>query len=720
VSNLLYQKTIFTMFSPVESDFSTSAQESGLPNEPSILASEASLGETATYAPTLLASGLPDETSFDLPVVTTAEALLVDEMMAVPNALVINNTTPRNSSGNLPGNSPALLDDLLVETEAETAVEADALLLGGLMNSESESQTENRASSPTGLDQASLNSAVGTFVVDSSGQVEIDFLFDGGGYAGELALFSLEGMGSLSKEAFIQEAFQRVLSGSPRGQVVIADTTEAAQFSGELGERDRNQGTPTSTKVLNLAPGSRFALMLIPNGTVAEAATSDQSPLFSIAAFNPNGGTQIAQAAKGVFGIEDLPVNTSDADFNDIIFRLKGATSDIASLEEVINPANNWRTNPIAQPFFAEPQFLKPETPVPPLIEPPTTEPPTIEPPTTEPPTIEPPVAEGPPVVEKPPVSQEPPVSEEPPVVKGPPVSEKPPVPEKPPVIEKKPVPEEPPVSEKPPVPEEPPVIEKNPVPEEPPVAEKPPVPEEPVTPPIEELPVTEGPSSSISNISNSVSKFTPGTSVAELAASGAQRITLGTQTIYIGTQQVTSINQNPIIRSVDPVNPANNWLRTDVETTGTDGRGLGLFWSGSALYGVFSVDGTQGSPSQDFRRATGGAQQNWLKSFGAGGGKKIAVIGEIDPATGDLLRAAHLSAVLSSGATNSLSVNDISLNEAGNLVVSASSFSNPRRPDGSALSRNPGNTASSPFDYTIELTAELSRVVSTSAPGWS
>ena len=73
---------------------------------------------------------------------------------------------------------------------------------------------------------------------------------------------------------------------------------------------------------------------------------------------------------------------------------------------------------------------------------------------------------------------------------------------------------------------------------------------------------------------------------------------------------------------------------------------------------------------------------KNWLKSFGAGGGKKIAVIGEIDPATGDLLRAAHLSAVLSSGATNSLSVNDISLNEAGNLVVSASSFSNPRRPD--------------------------------------
>ena len=228
------------MFSPVESDFSTSAQESGLPNEPSILASEASLGETATYAPTLLASGLPDETSFDLPVVTTAEALLVDEMMAVPNALVINNTTPRNSSGNLPGNSPALLDDLLVETEAETAVEADALLLGGLMNSESESQTENRASSPTGLDQASLNSAVGTFVVDSSGQVEIDFLFDGGGYAGELALFSLEGMGSLSKEAFIQEAFQRVLSGSPRGQVVIADTTESGAVFRRVG-RARSQ-----------------------------------------------------------------------------------------------------------------------------------------------------------------------------------------------------------------------------------------------------------------------------------------------------------------------------------------------------------------------------------------------------------------------------------------------------------------------------------------------
>ena len=222
-----------------------------------------------------------------------------------------------------------------------------------------------------------------------------------------------------------------------------------------------------------------------------------------------------------------------------------------------------------------------------------------------------------------------------------------------------------------------------------------------------------------ISDVSGAVHKFTPKTSEASIIASGADKIKIGTQTIYIGTEQVTSINQNPIVRSIDPVNPSNNWLRTDIETTGTDGRGLGIAWTGSALYGVFSVDGTQGSSSQDFRRASGGAQQNWLKSFGPGGGKKIAVIGQLDPATGKLLKAAHLSSVLSSGQTNSLSVNGITTNSAGNLVISASSYTSPRRPDGKALTRNSG-TAGSPFNYTLEITPDLSRVVRTSAPGWS
>ncbi|MEO0519048.1 MAG: DUF4114 domain-containing protein [Cyanobacteria bacterium P01_A01_bin.116] len=221
-------------------------------------------------------------------------------------------------------------------------------------------------------------------------------------------------------------------------------------------------------------------------------------------------------------------------------------------------------------------------------------------------------------------------------------------------------------------------------------------------------------------DISTSAVKVRPSFTEAELIKRGAKSVKIGTQTIYIGTEQVSPINQNPVVFSFDKVNKKNNWTRTDIETTGTDGRGLGLVWTGKGLYGVFSVDGTQGTKNQDFRRATGGATQNWLKSYGSGGGTKIAVVGQIDPATGKLLKAAHLSAVLSNGKTNALSVNDITVNNAGNLVVKAKSFFSPRRPDGKAMTRNPGNSAGSPFDYTLELKSDLSKVVRTSAPGWS
>jgi hypothetical protein len=39
----------------------------------------------------------------------------------------------------------------------------------------------------------------GYFTVGESGEVTIDYLFDGGGYEGELAIFSLEGMEDLTR-----------------------------------------------------------------------------------------------------------------------------------------------------------------------------------------------------------------------------------------------------------------------------------------------------------------------------------------------------------------------------------------------------------------------------------------------------------------------------------------------------------------------------------------
>ncbi|MEM9769836.1 MAG: hypothetical protein AAF892_18385, partial [Cyanobacteria bacterium P01_D01_bin.71] len=87
-------------------------------------------------------------------------------------------------------------------------------------------------------------------------------------------------------------------------------------------------------------------------------------------------------------------------------------------------------------------------------------------------------------------------------------------------------------------------------------------------------------------------------------------------------------------------------------------------------------------------------------------------------PTNGELLDAAYLSAVLSNGNSNTLRIQDINVNTAGQLVVSAQSFFRPRRPDGSALTETPA-AGSSPFAYTIEITPDLKRVINTSAPGF-
>lgn len=213
------------------------------------------------------------------------------------------------------------------------------------------------------------------------------------------------------------------------------------------------------------------------------------------------------------------------------------------------------------------------------------------------------------------------------------------------------------------------------------------------------------------------VTKFSPTTSQAAIAALNGPSVTLGTQTIYMGTWQRTSINQDPIIASFDSANPANNWVRTNYESTGADGRGYGLFWDGTHLYGVFSVDGTQGTPSEDFRRVANTATQAWLRSYGQGGGAKIGVLARINPATGEMTTAAHLSARLGNGNSNSLVIKDMFINSNNNLVVRADSWFSPRNPDGSAMTQT--GSGGSPHDYTVELTRDLRTVISTSAVGW-
>ncbi len=203
----------------------------------------------------------------------------------------------------------------------------------------------------------------GVFTVGKSGEVGIDFLFDGGGFRGELAIFSLEDMGDFEpgSQAFMQEAARRALSNSEFGYVAIGDRTEGARFSANLDQlRSFNAGQYLGVKTFLMRPGDEFGVMLVPNGTVLEvfnnpAIQGDKHPLFSMATDNTNdvffGGQIVDVTDKGdTFAFEDLRVDlSSDRDYNDIIFQVRGARGKAVLINGAIDPVDDWRGSPQGQ-----------------------------------------------------------------------------------------------------------------------------------------------------------------------------------------------------------------------------------------------------------------------------------------------------------------------------------------------------------------------------------
>ena len=208
----------------------------------------------------------------------------------------------------------------------------------------------------------------GTFIVDATGQVQFDFLFDGGWFQGELAVFSLAGMEAYTpgSEDFIQEAASRALTNSEQGHILLRDRTEGARFASPLAwENDFNAGEYLGQKVFTMTPGDRFALMLIQHTTVQEIADNPGNiwqwgklPIFSIPEANPNGiaeGQMVAVDNNGTFAFEDVRVDWGDADgdYNDVVFQIKGADGVASSIDELVNPDRDWRTTAVGQELLA-------------------------------------------------------------------------------------------------------------------------------------------------------------------------------------------------------------------------------------------------------------------------------------------------------------------------------------------------------------------------------
>ena len=202
----------------------------------------------------------------------------------------------------------------------------------------------NKASTPS----TSSNFDSNAFTVDEKGIIGIEFTSDGGWYAGQLAIVNLVGMEKFvpGSEEFIKEAASRALSNSTNGYIAIDDNLEGAYYTNPNSHENFNSGEYLGKKTFAMKPGDKFFFMLVPNGTVQQvydnpAIGGDKKPLFSIATENPSDGFSIGQIADitgegQLFVMEDMAASeASYRDYDDITFRVTGATSQIVPLGEL-------------------------------------------------------------------------------------------------------------------------------------------------------------------------------------------------------------------------------------------------------------------------------------------------------------------------------------------------------------------------------------------------
>ncbi len=193
----------------------------------------------------------------------------------------------------------------------------------------------------------------GVFTVGEDGTVGIDFLFDGGFYSrGEVGIFSIEGIDAEpGSDEFIKIAAQRALSRSEQGHVIISDATDGARFSGTMREADFNSGDYRGVQEYQMRAGDRFGIMLASNHSIEDVANGKiENVRFSMATDNPNDDFYFGQIADvtgdgNTFAFEDVTLDQSDQDNNDIVFQVRGATAETALMDEVVAEGRDWRTH---------------------------------------------------------------------------------------------------------------------------------------------------------------------------------------------------------------------------------------------------------------------------------------------------------------------------------------------------------------------------------------
>ncbi|MGL6338881.1 MAG: DUF4114 domain-containing protein, partial [Waterburya sp.] len=203
----------------------------------------------------------------------------------------------------------------------------------------------------------------GVFTVNQSGLVDVDFLYDGGTYEGEMGLFSLSGLANLEVTSveFRKEAIRRALSNSKQGYVFLQDSIDRAKFTDPIEsnwQKDLLTGEYKGVQSLAMNPGDLVGLVFNPKGTLEQLLNTPWSdnlrPMFSLAAanFNRVQVTAITSSANNtILGWEDISLNLgADSDYNDLVISLEGVNSiGIPNLQDYVNDNSNWLQTIVGQ-----------------------------------------------------------------------------------------------------------------------------------------------------------------------------------------------------------------------------------------------------------------------------------------------------------------------------------------------------------------------------------
>lgn len=205
----------------------------------------------------------------------------------------------------------------------------------------------------TPLDNAEiLDIELGQFVVDHTGVVAVEFLYDGQpSLDSEVGIFSLDGLPELDcgvvnnhngcdLDNYARQALDRALSQTTQGHIVLSEV------QGDRPTFSSLEHPPVSGSIRTVAmpPGTLFGLVVVPDATLEDALnwetfTEQRRPLFSILEANPDGGLHFVQwGDRPIIGIESTLGGDVIGDYRDLILRLGGATGNLLELDEVEPP----------------------------------------------------------------------------------------------------------------------------------------------------------------------------------------------------------------------------------------------------------------------------------------------------------------------------------------------------------------------------------------------